>query len=134
MSRLHIVSIAFAAAVLALAGCQGGSDSGQGTVTVNGDVPLVYAKRVNTLALAPTNGTPSAPGGDLMLREKSSPQRAGAQPHRGHHAGQRRRVRPRGVLRRQEDRLRAALPDHQQPPSTAASRPAPGAGTSGNTT
>jgi hypothetical protein len=55
-----------------LAGCQGSSDSG-GTVTVQGDVPIVYAKRVNTLGLAPTNGTPSAAGGDLMLREKSSP-------------------------------------------------------------
>ena len=55
-----------------LAGCQGSSDS-EGTVTVQGDVPLVYAKRVNTLGLAPTNGTPSAAGGDLMLREKSSP-------------------------------------------------------------
>jgi len=62
-----------AAALLALlAGCQGSSTS-EGTVTVQGDVPLVYVKRVNTLALAPTNGTPSAPGGDLMLREKSSP-------------------------------------------------------------
>ena len=55
-----------------LAGCQGSSDS-EGTVTVQGDVPLVYAKRVNTLGLGPTNGTPSAAGGDLMLREKSSP-------------------------------------------------------------
>ena len=61
------------AALLALlAGCQGSSDSA-GSVTVQGDVPIVYAKRVNTLGLAPTNGTPGAPGGDLMLREKSSP-------------------------------------------------------------
>ncbi len=68
-----IASFAVGAMSLLLVGCQGGSASGEGTVTVNGDVPLVYVKRVNTLQLAPTNGTPSAPGGDLMLREKSSP-------------------------------------------------------------
>jgi hypothetical protein len=61
-----------AAALMAFAGCQGSSTS-EGTVTVQGDVPIVYAKRVNTLELAPTNGTPSEAGGDLMLREKSSP-------------------------------------------------------------
>lgn len=61
-----------AAACLLLAACQG-SDSGSGNVTVAGDVPIAYVKRVATLELAPTNGTPSAPGGDLMLREKSSP-------------------------------------------------------------
>ena len=59
-------------ALALLAGCQG-SDSGEGTVNAAGDVAIAYVKRVNTLALAPTNGTPSAPGGDLMLREKSSP-------------------------------------------------------------
>ena len=37
------------------------------------DVPLAYVKRVNTLGMNPTDGTPSAPGGDLMVREKSSP-------------------------------------------------------------
>jgi hypothetical protein len=57
----------------ALAGCQGSSSSSEGTVTVQGDVPIVYVKRVNTLNLAPTHGTAGAAGGDLMLREKSSP-------------------------------------------------------------
>jgi hypothetical protein len=55
-----------------LAGCQGSTD-GEGSATAQGDVPLVYAKRVNTLNLAPLHGTPFAAGGDLMLREKSSP-------------------------------------------------------------
>ena len=41
------------------------------TLTVAGDVPIVYAQRVNTLGLNPTDGTPFAAGGDLMLREKS---------------------------------------------------------------
>lgn len=66
-------ALAGLAAAMLLAACQGGADSADGTVTVSGDVPIAYVKRVNTLALAPTNGTPSAPGGDLMLREKSSP-------------------------------------------------------------
>ena len=61
---------AIAAAVLA--GCSGGSTS-EGSVTVEGNVPIVYAKRSTTLTLNPTNGSPFAPGGDLMLREKASP-------------------------------------------------------------
>lgn len=63
--------LAGAAACLALAGCSGsGSDS---TVTVQGDVPLAYVKRSTAMSMNPTDGTPSAPGGDLMVREKSSP-------------------------------------------------------------
>ncbi len=58
---------------LGLAGCGNGSSSDSATVTVAGDVPIAYAMRVNTIGMNPTNGGPSAPGGDLMLREKSSP-------------------------------------------------------------
>ena len=36
-------------------------------------MPLVYVKRADTLNLNPTDGAPFAAGGDLMLREKSSP-------------------------------------------------------------
>lgn len=61
---------AIAAAVLA--GCSGGSTS-EGSVTVEGNVPIVYAKRSTTLTINPTNGSPFAPGGDLILREKASP-------------------------------------------------------------
>ncbi len=60
--------LACIAAALALAGCGNGSDS-----TVAGDVPLAYAKRSSALSMNPTDGTPSAAGGDLMVREKSSP-------------------------------------------------------------
>ena len=57
----------------AVAGCGSGSSaSDSATVTVNGDVPIAYAMRVNTIGQNPTNGGPSAPGGDLMVREKSS--------------------------------------------------------------
>jgi hypothetical protein len=59
-------------ALLALGGCSGGSTSESSTLTVAGDVPIAYAKRVNTMRLNPTNGGPSAAGGDLMIREKSS--------------------------------------------------------------
>jgi hypothetical protein len=64
-------AVAVAAGTAALAGC--GSGSSSNTVTVAGDVPIAYVKRSTTLALNPTDGTNSAPGGDLMLREKSSP-------------------------------------------------------------
>ncbi len=65
-----ITLAAIAAAVLA--GCSGGSTS-EGSVTVEGNVPIVYAKRSTALTINPTNGSPFAPGGDLMLREKASP-------------------------------------------------------------
>ena len=59
-----------AMAVLLAAGCSG---SGEGSVTVAGDVPLAYAMRSTAMTMNPTNGSPSAPGGDLIIREKSSP-------------------------------------------------------------
>lgn len=60
-------------AAFAISGCGSGSaPSDDNTVTVQGDVALAYAKRSNTIEMAPTNGTPSAPGGDLMIRERSS--------------------------------------------------------------
>jgi hypothetical protein len=68
-------ALAAAALAAALAGCGSGS-SGDDNVTVNGDVPIAYAKRVNTVGLNPTDGAPFAAGGDLMLREKSSPSAA----------------------------------------------------------
>ena len=65
-------------ATLALAatlyGCgQSGSTSETAAVVVSGDVPIAYAMRANTINANPTNGAPTAPGGDLMIREKSSP-------------------------------------------------------------
>jgi len=63
------------AALLLLAGCSGSSDSDD-TVAVNGDVAITYAKRVNTLSMNPTDGAPFAAGGDLIIREKSSPSAA----------------------------------------------------------
>ncbi len=57
----------------ALAACSGNGSSGSNATVVNGDVPIVYAMRSTAVGLNPTDGANSAPGGDLMLREKSSP-------------------------------------------------------------
>ncbi len=70
-SRHAAITLAAVAAAV-LAGCSGGSTS-EGSVTVEGNVPIVYAKRSTALTINPTNGSPFAPGGDLMLREKASP-------------------------------------------------------------
>jgi hypothetical protein len=76
MTRLlRLGALAFAAAALAawLAGCGSGSSSDSGnTVTVNGDVPIAYVMRPNTISMNPTNGAPAGAGGDLFIREKSS--------------------------------------------------------------
>jgi mono/diheme cytochrome c family protein len=61
------------ATMLLVSACGSGSASSSDTVAVNGDVSIAYAKRANTITMNPTDGTPTAPGGDLMLREKSSP-------------------------------------------------------------
>jgi hypothetical protein len=60
------------ATAVALVGCSSKNNDGS-TLTVSGDVPIAYAKRSTALAINPTNGAPFAPGGDLMIREKSSP-------------------------------------------------------------
>jgi mono/diheme cytochrome c family protein len=61
------------AAVLGIAGCSGSSTQSDSTLTVEGNVPIAYAKRSTSLNINPTNGAPFAAGGDLMIREKSSP-------------------------------------------------------------
>ncbi|CAD5374972.1 HZS_alpha domain-containing protein [Rubrivivax sp. A210] len=67
-SRLSLLAASgLAAILLALAACSGGGDA-----IVNGDVPIAYVKRSTAVTINPTDGTDSAPGGDLMLREKSS--------------------------------------------------------------
>jgi hypothetical protein len=77
--RAHRGSIRFAGAALlatmaaVLAACGSGSSSDSSSLTVEGDVPLAYTQRVNTMGMNPTNGAPYAQGGDLMIREKSSP-------------------------------------------------------------
>jgi hypothetical protein len=68
-----VVALALVLLLTLLQAC-GGASSGEGQgVVVTGDVPIVYAKRSSAVVMAPTNGAPTAPGGDLMLREKASP-------------------------------------------------------------
>ena len=72
-------STATLAAVLAvlgttlLGGCLKTGDTASEGLTVNGDVPIVYVQRSTTMAMNPVDGTPTADGGDLMLRTHSSP-------------------------------------------------------------
>ena len=65
-------ALALAAAVIG-AGCSGSSSEAPSTLTATGNVPIAYAKRSTSLNVNPTNGAPFAPGGDLMIRELSSP-------------------------------------------------------------
>jgi hypothetical protein len=71
-TRAQTPSILAALLAATLVGCSGSGDS-EDTVAVNGDVAIAYAKRVNTLGMNPTDGAPFAAGGDLIIREKSSP-------------------------------------------------------------
>ena len=67
------ITLACAALAATLAATLAGCGSGSSDATVQGDVPLAYVQRVNTIGMNPTNGAPTADGGDLMIREKSSP-------------------------------------------------------------
>jgi hypothetical protein len=73
LTRMSALACGVALLGMGLAGCGSGSASGGSTVTVAGDVPLAYVKRANSISMNPTDGTSSADGGDLMIREKSSP-------------------------------------------------------------
>lgn len=78
MMRTHLpAGLLLASALLGglggLGGCSGSGSTEDDTVTVAGEVPIVYVKRPNTVTLNPVNGAPGGAGGDLMLREKSSP-------------------------------------------------------------
>jgi hypothetical protein len=58
------------ASALVLSACLNNSDStsGQGI-----NVPIAYAKRASAIVANPTNGAPTAPGGDLIILDQSSP-------------------------------------------------------------
>ena len=105
------------AAALATVGCgSGDSSSGSGSgseaeASVVRDVPLVYVKRANILGMNPTDGAPSAPGGDLMVREKSSPSAPEHNLTARFTQGKGDASDPEVVLRRQEDHLLDALPE-----------------------
>lgn len=69
-----MVTLATALAACAwLAGCGGAKTASDETLIVEGDVPLAYVQRATTIRIDPTGGAPFAAGGDLLVREKSSP-------------------------------------------------------------
>jgi hypothetical protein len=74
MKTRLLINACAAAALLTtlLASCGSDSTDAAKTVTVAGDAPIAYAMRSNAIRANPTNAAPSAPGGDLMVREKSS--------------------------------------------------------------
>lgn len=67
-----VTALAAPLLALALAGCSGDSTT-DSKLIVSGDVPIAYAKRSTKLNVNPTNGAPFAAGGDLIIRERSSP-------------------------------------------------------------
>lgn len=71
--KLQVLLWSAFASVIGLTACSSGSNTDSSTVTVAGDVPIAYAMRNNTVTLNPLTGGPFAPGGDLIIREKSSP-------------------------------------------------------------
>jgi len=75
LGKIGTTLLATIAAALgaSLAGCKMGSSTDANTVTVQGNVAIAYAQRRNSIEANPTNGGPTAAGGDLMIREKSSP-------------------------------------------------------------
>lgn len=66
ISGLPVILAAFAL----VSGCNSGSSDG---VTVNGDVSIAYVKRPTSALGNPTDSVITATGGDLYMREKSSP-------------------------------------------------------------
>jgi len=74
LGGLGALALLMAATTAGLVACGAGSNgTDAATVTVQGDVPIAYVMRANTISMNPTNGAPSAAGGDLLIREKSSP-------------------------------------------------------------
>jgi len=62
-----------ALACLLLAGVVLGACSGSDSTTVSGDVPVAYVKRANSVRLDPLTAANFQAGGDLIIRDTSSP-------------------------------------------------------------
>jgi len=72
--RITVLVAASLAALIALAGCSSSDDEPKADdLIASGDVPIAYAKRSTAVRINPTNGAPFARGGDLIIRERSSP-------------------------------------------------------------
>jgi hypothetical protein len=80
MTRSHAPSLGLVGATLVaslvaagLGGCSKSAPTSGTTTTVQGDIAIAYVMRPNSIMMNPTNGAPTAPGGDLFIREKASP-------------------------------------------------------------
>lgn len=71
-NKKTLVYAACIVGVLGLTACSGNGGN-TSSVTVEGDVPIAYVKRVNTVPMNPTDAGEFRSGGDLYVREKSSP-------------------------------------------------------------
>jgi hypothetical protein len=68
----HWSAVLIATCLLALTAL-GGCSSSSNAVTVQGDFPVVFAKRATTVSGNPTDSVRFAPGGDLMMVDLASP-------------------------------------------------------------
>lgn len=68
--RFLVYGLCFANLVW-LGGCSGNGNSS--AVTVEGDIPIAYVKRPSTVDINPTDAGNTGTGGDLYIRDKSSP-------------------------------------------------------------
>ena len=57
----------------AVGGCGGGEETSSSAVVVEGDFPVVFVRREVSVVGNPTDGAMFAPGGDLMMKDLSSP-------------------------------------------------------------
>jgi hypothetical protein len=70
----RILKFSVLAAVLAaLGGCGGGEESSSSAVLVEGDFPVVFVKRAVSALGNPTDAANFAAGGDLLMKDLSSP-------------------------------------------------------------
>ena len=74
-SAVHAV-LAFSLSLVSACSGDGSTSSTADKLNLDGDVPIAYSRRSTALTIIPTDGTRSAPGGDLMLRDSSSPSAA----------------------------------------------------------
>jgi hydrazine synthase alpha subunit-like protein/WD40 repeat protein len=70
MRRYNRIAWAIVGALAGFAGCTGKSTD---SITVNGDVAIAYVKRPTSALGNPTDAVTTGTGGDLYIRDKSSP-------------------------------------------------------------
>ncbi|MGH8494836.1 MAG: hypothetical protein ACREVN_01725 [Gammaproteobacteria bacterium] len=75
-SSFNRAALAMTCAAILLAGCSSGGSSSDDAVVVEGDFPVVFAKRAVGAVGNPTDGAIFEPGGDLFKLDLSSPSAA----------------------------------------------------------